>query len=143
MKGNFGVIISLLNCFIILCTFTNELHCCHKHFSLDLPPPLHQSQLLKPLLHIAVAIFSFLHPNRSPENYEQTEEALFSIFCLYLIHFSPGFSYDVCGVFGVEGFPEFCHSGFVFTISHQNKFSKCLSEVISLKCSSNSLVYWL
>jgi hypothetical protein len=55
-----------------------------------------------------------------------------------LRHFGPGFSYDVYGVFDVEQFRKFLHSEFVFAIGHLNKFSKCLSEEISLKVAITS-----
>jgi hypothetical protein len=45
--------------------------------------------------------------------------------------------------FYVEGFSNFLHSGFIFAIGRLNKFSKCLSEVMSLKFSNYSLIHWL
>jgi hypothetical protein len=71
-----------------------------------------------------------------------------NVFFPYSVHtawrqFGPGFGYDVYGVFDVEGFPKFFHSAFGFFIGLLKKFSKCLSEIISIKYSSNSLTHWL
>lgn len=99
-------------------------------------PHLHQNILLYPLEHITVAIFHFF-AKPGATNFLSKQRCHFS----YSVHagqrhFGPVFSYDVSGVFDVEGFPNFLLTGSVFVIGRMNKFTKCLPVVIIINCSN-------
>jgi hypothetical protein len=83
--------------------------------------------------------FLFLCPACSFENYGQIWRAIF----LYPIHASirllgTGTGHDVCGMFDVENFPEFLHTGFVFAIDCLCECSKCTSNIVNLDVAKTS-----